>query len=137
MVFRKTGSQHMNLTDEQTAARVERMMHRSERFVPIDVPFGAVSDMFRSCDRKTVRVRAAWGIYWRQHLLWRGEWWCVGQTDLCDDVATGLCAETPEQAMTLEKLLSGRQYGVRFHRWHQPDDEVVGALSVITHMTDG
>lgn len=123
------------LTFEQVQAFMDRV--RSQ-VPPIAIEFAAVADELRRCETKTLQVTSWIGTYWVQHLLYRGEWWIVGRTSLFDDVATGFCAREPADALTLAKLLARTQYGVRFHRWNEPDEYgVIGALSVIDHMTDG
>ena len=123
-------------TYEQVRAFVARVQHSVLR---IDVEFSAVPDHFSRCDVQVVQIdTGGWmGKYWQQHPLYKGEWWVVGQTSLFDDVATGNCATTPAEVMTLKSLLCATQYGARFHRWAHEIEGAIGALSIITHMTDG
>lgn len=104
----------------------------------IDIEASAAVDELRNCEVKMVQTDT-WGRpYWHQLCKYKDEWWSVGHTSLFDDVATGLCAVTPEeQTQTVQNFLSKTQFGVRFHRWKSPEGETVGALSFITHMTDG
>lgn len=110
----------------------------------IDIEASAAQDELRHCETK-IALSPTYGRpngSWNQICKFRGEWWAVGQTSLFDDVATGLFAVRQEdQTQTVSNFLRSTQYGVRLHRWNQPskygDDEVVGDLSFITHMTDG
>lgn len=109
---------------------------------PIDIEASQVADELRGCETK-LSLSPAYGWpsgHWRQLCKYKGEWWAVGHTSLFDDIATGLCADSPEeQTQTVENFLRDTYFGVRLHRWSNKTEgeEAVGDLSFITHMTDG
>ena len=88
-------------------------------------------DVRKEFEGKKTRIveRKAWhGDYFIQEIFYKRRWRWVCHTSLFDDVGTGSCARKPEEAMTLESLLSGNFFGARIQ------DE---SISIITHMTDG
>ena len=112
--------------------------------VAIDIEASIIQDELKGCDTEFVLFKSnGWiGDYWVQLCKYKDQWWAVGHTSLFDDVATGLCARSPEeQTLTVENMLSKILYGVRFHRWKQVekygDKDVSGGMSFITHMSDG
>ena len=82
-----------------------------------------------SCETRISIPTGGWADnYFNQELFYKGKWRRLGHTSLFDDVATGFCAQTEEDTVTLSELLAHANYGARIH-----DDYI----SIITHMTDG